>query len=321
MSKIKADEITTEEILQELFKKPSTKSNKIYDHFRIEKPNYMHQVDILYLSYDDEDENGKKISFPKTAKSKEDRDKFKFKYALTLVDVASRYKQSRALKNKDGESVFNALKDIYEKDKYLKLPKILNSDLGPEFKNKYFTEWSEKNDVTIKYNNKGFHLSFVENMNMNLARKLYRIQNKEEIETGKVNRKWVEYLEPTIKEMNNTITSMIKMKPIDAVKLDKVKQPQRVHTKKDTEMKYEKGTKVRRVLNNDEVLNLDNLTIEIKRRRITDPYWSFVIYSVVDVEKHCENCLWYHRIKDESTGEIFPHMYTYYQLQETKIEF
>ena len=300
--------LTTNEIVEEMFTIPNRrKVNKVYNHYQIERPNEMHQVDLLYLSYDkgEDDPN---------PKSKE------YKYALTLVDVASRYKASRPLKSRDSKTVLSALEEIYKQDPYLKYPNTLNADKGSEFQNKIFTIWAKKNNVELKYNLPSFHLAFVENMNLQLAKKLYKIQNVEEIDTGKISRKWVANLPKVIDEMNNKVTKMIKMKPIDAIKLDFVPQPKNKHSKNDINLRYENGTKVRRLFNNDEVLNLYDLSIEIKRRRATDPYYSFVIYEVVDSSKHCENCIYYHTIKDLSTGKIFQHQFTYYELLPTKLK-
>ena len=48
-----------------------------FSHFDVTVPNEVHQADLLFLPHD-----------------------YGYKYALTVVDVASRYKQAEALKNK-----------------------------------------------------------------------------------------------------------------------------------------------------------------------------------------------------------------------------
>ena len=58
-------------------------------HFAIYKPNDSHQADLLFLPTD----NG-------------------YKYALTVIDVASRYKAARPLKTKSSEAVAAAFSDI-----------------------------------------------------------------------------------------------------------------------------------------------------------------------------------------------------------------
>ncbi len=299
--------LTTNEIVEEMFTIPNRrKVNKVYNHYQIERPNEMHQVDLLYLSHDKDEADPN----PKSGN---------FKYALTLVDVASRYKASRPLKSRDSKNVFSALEEIYKQDPYLKYPNTLNADKGSEFQNKIFTAWAKKHNIQLRYNLPSFHLAFVENMNLQLAKKLYKFQNIEEIDTGKISRKWVNILPKIIDEMNNKKTKLIKMKPIDAIQLDLVPQPKNEHSQKDANLRYSNGTKVRRLFNTDEVLNLYDLSIDIKPRRATDPYYSFVIYEVVDSNKHCEDCVYYHTIKDLSTGKLFQHQFTYYELLPTKL--
>ena len=57
-----------------------------------------------------------------------------YKYILTGVDVASRYKVARALRNKD--EVAFVLEAIYKKGGDFKYSKIFQCDNGSEFKSK-----------------------------------------------------------------------------------------------------------------------------------------------------------------------------------------
>ena len=63
----------------------------------------------------------------------------------------------------------------------------------------------------------------VERFNKTLARKLYRIQDaKELLLDTQSSKKWVRNLQIVVNELNNTVTRLIGMKPIDAIKLEKV---------------------------------------------------------------------------------------------------
>ena len=55
-----------------------------------------------------------------------------FKYALTVVDVASRYKEAEPLTTKEAKEVATALERIYSRGP-LKWPKLLQVDPGREF--------------------------------------------------------------------------------------------------------------------------------------------------------------------------------------------
>ena len=76
-------------------------------------PNEVHQADLLFLPYN---RVGKR----------------KFKYALTVVDVASRFKEAEPLTSKTTAEVADALSRIYIREP-LKWPKLLQVDPGREF--------------------------------------------------------------------------------------------------------------------------------------------------------------------------------------------
>jgi len=286
--------LTNLELYEQLFKQPNPKAFKLFNHWNITKPNTFHQADILFLTHDPSGD----------------------KYALTLIDMSSRYKAARPLKNKDGNSVLIALKDIYKKDKFLKFPEVFNSDSGSEFKNKKLITFMHSNNVEVKFNQPSYHLSFVESMNRNLSKRLYKYQSLTELKTGDVSHIWVNNLQKEIRIMNNTKTRLINMKPIDAIKLINVEQPKNKFNEKDLNTFLPIGTKVRRLLNSDEVLNLTTLKIVVGKRRATDPMWTFSTYEITEIVKHCIDCLYYHTIKNIETGRIYQHKLTYWHLQK-----
>ena len=83
--------------------------------FDVPVPNKVHQADLLYLPHDRP---------PRSRKT--------FKYALTVVDVASRYKEAEPLTTKEAKEVAAALERIYSRGP-LKCPKLLQVDPGREF--------------------------------------------------------------------------------------------------------------------------------------------------------------------------------------------
>ena len=284
-----------DDLVKNLMKKPNPKARKLHNHFNISTPNELHQLDILHLPSDN-----------------------KFMYALTLVDVASRYKEARPLRNKRGETIVKALDDIYAKNKHLSIPIKINTDKGSEFVNKWFREYCEQNDIIHIVNEPSNHLSFVENFNRELAKAIFKRQHKEEIKNGKLNKKWTQWLINDVLLMNNKISSMIKMKPVDAIKLTEVEQPKNDFTKADIKKSLPLGTAVRRLLNKDEILNVLDNKITVEKRRSTDPYWSLDIYEITSVIKK-PDALALHRIADaDANGVIqtYPHLFTYWQLQK-----
>ena len=91
-------------LYNQITKRASNKA-KLYNHYDVTLPNQLHQIDLLFLPTDDG-----------------------YKYALCLVDVASRYKASRPLQTKEAQELLSNLKDIYENDEFLVVPKQLNFD-------------------------------------------------------------------------------------------------------------------------------------------------------------------------------------------------
>ena len=82
--------------------------------FDVELPNAVYQADLLFLPHD-KLPRGRKI----------------FKYALTVVDVASRFKAAEPLTSKDSSEVSKAFQKTYKGP--LKWPKILQIDPERDF--------------------------------------------------------------------------------------------------------------------------------------------------------------------------------------------
>ena len=81
--------------------------------FDIATPNEVHQADLLFMPHD---RVGRKT----------------FRHALTVVDVASRYKEAEPLTSTTAAEVADALSRIYRR-RPLKWPKLLQVDPGNEF--------------------------------------------------------------------------------------------------------------------------------------------------------------------------------------------
>ena len=140
-----------------------------------------------------------------------------YKYILTGVDVASSYKVARPLRIKKPSEVVFVLEAIYKK--------TFQCDNAFEFKSQV-TKLLEKHNVeirraTTKY--KHTHTAFVEAFNKELAKLLFKPMDAQELQDPeKVSTIWVKNLNKTVNKMNNTVSSMIGMKPKDAIKLDTV---------------------------------------------------------------------------------------------------
>ena len=114
---------------------------------------------------------------------------------------------------------------IYKKGDVFKYPRTFQFDNGSEFKNE-LTKLLEKHSVEIRRATttyKHIHTTFVEAFNKGLAKLLFKPMNAQELQDHeKVSTIWVKNLNKTVSKVNNTVSSMIGMKPKDAIKLGTV---------------------------------------------------------------------------------------------------
>ena len=168
------------------------------------KSNEQHQFDFLYMPHNILEGNT-------------------YKYIIIGIDVASRYNAARPLRTKKSGEVAFALKAVYKKGSVFKHLKAFQCDNGSEFKNEE-TKLLEKHNVeirraTAKY--KHTHTAFAEAFNKELAKLLFRSMDAQELQDPeKVSTFWVKNLNKTVNKMNNTVSSMIRIKPKDVIKLD-----------------------------------------------------------------------------------------------------
>lgn len=214
-------------------------------HYQVDIPNKMHQADLLYLPHDDG-----------------------YKYALTVIDVASRYKDAYALKTKKASEVCEALKKIYSRGP-LTFPEIFQVDRGAEFKG-CVLDLLAKHKTVIRRGTDHRHQCFVERFNRTLAERLFAYQYDKEMKESTRNKEWVERLPHVIEALNNEVTRLIKMKPKSAIKRKKIKQPEN----DDEEIEeIPPGAKVRYLYQPGEVENDE-------KKRATDPIWSLKTYDI-----------------------------------------
>ena len=124
-------------------------------------------------------------------------------FLLLVIDIFSKYGWIVPLKNKKGETVAEALKNIFEKRK----PEKLWTDKGTEFYNKdvkklieiYSTENEEKSSI-------------VERWIRTMKEKMWKYFTDNNTYT------YIDVLPDLVKDYNNTVHSSIKMTPIEASK-------------------------------------------------------------------------------------------------------
>ena len=231
-----------------------TSLNKSIGH-----PNEMHQADLLYLPHD-------------TVKRKT------YKYALTIVDVATRYKEAEPLMNKTSYQVSEAIKRIYRRSA-LSWPNILKIDPGKEFLGEFNTLMKEKK-VKVQRGGVGLHRAqgIVERFNRTLAERLFGHQYAQELlNPTERSRLWVERLPQVIKALNNEETRLIStvkdepLTPTKAMQLKNIKQLSSSPAHKEKQLNV---NSVVRYLYQPGELEEDS------RKRATDPIWSVDTYRL-----------------------------------------
>lgn len=226
--------------------------------FDIPTPNEAHQADLLFLPHD---KVGRKT----------------YKYALTIVDVASRYKEAEPLSTKNSSEVAKALEKIYKRSP-LKWPKVFQVDPGREFMgdvNKLFA----KHNVLIRRGEKEQHRSqsIDERFNRTLSERLFGYQYAEELKNypSKIrSTEWARRLPAVIKALNNEETRLTGKKPVEAIKLKMVvSQHGSWVPKSSQEVIIPDRVQVRYLYEPGELEGG-------QRRRATDPNWSLKTYEI-----------------------------------------
>jgi len=128
-----------------------------------------------------------------------------FKYALTVVDVASHFKDAEPLTSKNSDEVTLAFQKIYNRSP-LEWPEMLQVDPGREFMGA-FTKEMDKHQTFIHHGRVNIHRdqAIVERFNRTLAEQLFGQQYAKEIflPEGKRSTAWVKRLPEVFSALNN----------------------------------------------------------------------------------------------------------------------
>ena len=237
--------------------------------FDVRVPNEVHQADLLFLPHD---RVGRKT----------------YKYALTVVDVASRYKEAQPLTSKGAAEVADALSRIYTRGP-LKWPKLLQVDPGREFMGAT-GQLLAKHGVSVRRGRVDIHRDqgIVERFNRTRAERLFGHQQAQELllrseGSGERSREWVKRLPAVIAALNGEVTRLTGKRPRDAI---------RVRTRSAVAQTHSVSSSVtpgRPVGLKEQKLRSDVLVRYLyqpgeleggQRRRATDAVWSLQAYRL-----------------------------------------
>ena len=199
-----------------------------------------------------------------------------YKYALTVVDIASRYKEAEPLTSKDSNEVARAFQTIYRRSP-LTWPQILQVDPGREFMGGV-TKEMEKHKTYIRRGRTEIHRdqAIVERFNRTLAERLFGHQYAVEMLHAGRSTVWVKRLPDVVNALNNEVTSLIGKKPAVAIKEKEVSSLPTKYNRPvgAAEKKLPPLINVRYLYQPGE--------LEGGTKRATDPIWSLKVYQVVE---------------------------------------
>ena len=143
-----------------------------------------------------------------------------------MVDVASRYKASEPLTSKGAQEVADALTRIYKRGP-LRWPKLLQVDPGREFMGAV-SQLLAKHQVEVRRGRVEIHRDqgVVERFNRSLSERLFGFQYAQEMKlpAGKRSTEWVARLPAVVAAMNNEVTRLTGMRPVEAIRTKSVAQ-------------------------------------------------------------------------------------------------
>ena len=225
--------------------------------FDVATPNSVHQADLLFLPHD-------KLR-RKT-----------YKYALTVVDITSRYKEAEPLTSKDSNEVARAFQAIYRRGP-LTWPQMLQVDPGREFMGGV-TKEMEKHKTFIHRGRAEIHRdqAIVERFNRTLAERLFGHQYAVEMLHAGRSTVWVKRLPDVVNALNNEVTRLTGKKPASAIK------EKNIVSKPSTPYSRPVGVNEKKL---PPLINVRFLyqpgELEGGTKRATDPIWSLKVYQVV----------------------------------------
>ena len=134
------------------------------------------------------------------------------RYFLSYLDLFSKYAQARALPNKTQATVTTALLDILDSMPTSWRPKTIQADNGSEFQKQMEKKLAERGIKLIHsqaYNPRT--QGQIERLNKTIKSALFNLMERNNT------KKWIDYLQPLIENINNSVHATTKYKPIDVM--------------------------------------------------------------------------------------------------------
>ena len=131
------------------------------------------------------------------------------KYLLMVIDVSSKYRWIRGLKDKKTETVSKAFDDIF---KSKRKPQMLWTGKGSEFISKHFKEFLKREGITLYHTENEVISSVVERWNKTIKMRMWKMF------TVNNNTVYFDKIDKLVNDYNNKRHSSVKMTPVEASK-------------------------------------------------------------------------------------------------------
>ena len=129
------------------------------------------------------------------------------RYLLTVIDVFSKFGWIEPLKDKKGETVAEAFKNIFEKGRK---PEKLWTDKGKEFFNQHMNRLLKEKNIILYTTENEQKSSVIERWNRTMKEKMWKRFTQQNSTV------YIDDLPGLVNEYNNTKHSSIKMTPVEA---------------------------------------------------------------------------------------------------------
>ena len=209
-----------------------------------------------------------------------------YKYLITAVDVFSRYAFIIPIKNKEANTIIDAIKYFIEKTS----PRIVSTDLGSEFISDAFRKLMSRQGTDINYVDVGDHkkLGIVDRFVRTLRQKINMYMEQHNTSN------YIDVLNNIVYNYNHAYHTGIKKIPSEVKEQDEdiIKLTNQKYNKaKQEETKFYKNDKVRYIIN----------LKAFEKRSL--PHWSKTIHSVIEEFSHS------YKLDNDK-------IYKYYELQK-----
>jgi hypothetical protein len=278
------DDAKEESEMVNLLKTPKKDIRKEVPHTTVEEPDYINQIDLLYLPHDHtsidkkrENKELKQVNEYRKETMKKDYKPLKkpyYKYLLVCVDLATGKIDAEPLQHKFSFIVRDALIRLYKR-KILHLPHELEVDAGSEFRDWFDKYFRAKTNIRRKESGRHRAQAVVESVNAIISKIIQTRQLGQELNTNEKSVEWVEDIPKIVEEYNKLYIH----KPPDTDVMTDI--PIRVKPNSSASNLIEEGTMVRVQLDNP-VDTTDNRRLHGKFR-VGDIRWSREVRPVTQI--------------------------------------